>query len=492
MINFCFLCDNNLNNSNSNKEHIIPNCIGGKLKSRILHITCNSNSGSDIDAKAFKELEFFTNFLNTPRDRKENQDITLKIDGKEVRRSADGNLHYISIKKDEEGNLKIHLFHSPNSPQKQTQINQAKKHIRNIGNKKGLLPDRIEEIVKKFESEIESKSETINNPQFTTNFAFNKDGLLFLGLLKIAIGYAVYSGCEKKDLEKSIKILKEKNCTENHKNIAWHYPNNLYPKDSIYHSLILIGDGKKKLLYCLISLYGVINVFVMLNNCYEGKNFSKNYFQDLRNHEVRENSTKIFASINPDEVLSTDKEYYSSLKQALSEFMDFFVTYPIDSIYEEIQTKYATTISEIAAESKIILSQEEFRTKFSNKFSYNISALKELKVLKKSQIEELVKSYHNDSNGEGYKSYLEIFLPQIVLSLIDEIWNNITFKNYEIIKDKEKFKSAVFEKFTSIKTDNNAVNLILKERHQEIIKRMEESIDNCWEDLTRDVYLITR
>ena len=234
MINFCFLCDDELNNSNSSDEHIIPNCIGGKLHSPILHTSCNSNSGGDIDGKAFKELEFFTNFLNPPR-RGKNQDVILKIDGKEVRRSADGNLHDLSLQKDEKGNLKIQLFHSPNSPQKQTQINQAKKHIRNIAKRKGLLPDRIEEIVKKFQSELETKSETINNPEFTTNYSFNKDGLLFLGLLKIAIGYAVYSGCEKKDLEKSIKILNEKNRSENRKNINWYYPDSLYPKDSIYH-----------------------------------------------------------------------------------------------------------------------------------------------------------------------------------------------------------------------------------------------------------------
>jgi len=485
---FCYLCNINLENSEASEEHIIFNSIGGKLKSRILHKDCNSRAGSEIDSAISKELKFFTNFLNPPRHRGENQDIILKIDGKEVKRSADGNLHDLRIQKDEKGNLKIQLFHSPNSPQKQTQINQAKKHIRNIANRKGLLPDRIEEIVKKFQSELETKSETINNPGFTTDFSFNKDGLLFLGLLKIAIGYAVHSGCEKKDLEKSIQILKDKNCIENRKNINWYYPDSLYPKDSIYHSLLLVGNRESKLLYCLISLYGVINVFVILNDRYEGRNFTKNYFQDLRNQEIKENSSITFSEIQRDDVskiLSTDSDYYSSLKDALSGFMDFFVIYPSERVYEATKVKYSTTINEIAAESKTILKEEDFKTEFRKKFIPNISALRELKVLKKSQVEELVKVYENSNEGGDYKSYLEIFLPQIVSGLIGEISNKVTFRNYEIIKDKEKFKLAVSEEFLLIKTDNDVVNLILKERHQEIIKKLEESIDKSWEDLKR-------
>ncbi len=478
---FCYLCDTDLTNAEASEEHIIFNAIGGKLTSPILHRECNSKSGNEIDSAISEELKFFTNFLNPPR-RGENQDIILKIDGKEVKRSADGNLHDISIKKDENGNLKIQLFHSPNSPQKQGQIKLAKKHISNLGKKRGLSDERINEIIKNFQKELETKSEIINNPGFTTDFSFNKDGSLFLGLLKIAIGYAVYSGCDKKDLEKSIKILRGKKCKENHANIAWHYPNDLYPKDSIYHSLILVGDANNKLLYCFISLYGVIRVFVMLNDCYEGVDFIKNYFHDIRNQEVRENSVINFVRIQQDDIskiLSTDKDYHSSYRDAFSGFMDFFVIYPKEQVFEAIKTQYTSTINEIATESKIVLSKEVFETEFRKKFTSNISALKELKVLKKTQIENLVKACE-----DGYKSYIEILLPQIIANLMGAISNKVT-SNYEILKDKEKFKSAIFEEFSSITTDNEVVNLLLKERRQEIMEKLKEAVDKPWEDLKR-------
>jgi|GEM_PF-3076785 len=485
MINFCFLCDTELNSSNSSDEHIIPNCVGGKLTSPILHTSCNSNAGGDIDGKAFKELEFFTNFLNPSRSRRrKNQPITLKIDGEEVRRSADGDLQPEKlIRKDEKGNLSIKLFYRPNSPQKKAQIDEAKQHIKNLGNKKGLSSERIDEIIENFQNELETKSETINNPEFTTSFNFDKDGSLFLGLLKIAIGYAVYSGCDKKDLEKSIKILKEKNNKENHANIAWHYPDNLYPKDSIYHSLVLVGDANNKLLYCFISLYGVIRVFVMLNDCYEGGDFIKNYFHDIRNQEVRENSVINFVRIQRDDIskiLSTDKHYHSSYRDALSGFMDFFCVYPQEKFFEAIQAKCESSINEVAAESKIVLKEEDFRTEFRKKFYSNIATSRELKILKKTDIEGLIKAYE----GHDYKSYIDILLPQIIAHLIGEVSKKVT-SNYEVIKDKEKFKSAIIKEFSSITTDNEVVNLLLKEKHQEIAMEIERVVYESWENLKR-------
>ncbi len=487
MANFCFLCDDELNNFNSSDEHIIPNCIGGKLHSPILHTSCNSNSGGDIDGKAYKELEFFTNLLNPPR-RGENQPVTLKIDGGEVKRSANGDLRPKQLaKKDEKGNLSIKLLYRPNSPQKQLQINEAKKHIKNLGNKKNLSSERIDEIIKNFQNELELKSETINNPEFFTDFKFNKDGLLFLGLLKIAIGYAVYSGCDKKDLEKSIKILRGRNCKENHANIAWHYPDDLYPKDSIYHSLILVGDANNKLLYCLISLYGVIRVFVILNDCYEGRDFIKNYFHDIRNQEVRENSVINFVRIQRDDIskiLSTDKDYHSSYRDALSGFMDFFCVYPQEKFFEAIQAKCESSINEVAAESKIVLKEEDFRTEFRKKFYSNIATSRELKILKKTDIEGLIKAH----DGHDYKSYIDILLPKIITNLIGEVSNKVT-SNYEVIKDKEKFTSAIIKEFSSITTDNETANLLLKEKHQEIIVRIEKAAEESWDNLKRVGFL---
>jgi len=47
----CYICKESLDKSNSSIEHIIPNALGGNLKSRnLICKNCNSRIGSEEDA----------------------------------------------------------------------------------------------------------------------------------------------------------------------------------------------------------------------------------------------------------------------------------------------------------------------------------------------------------------------------------------------------------------------------------------------------------
>ena len=60
----CYLCGTLLNESNRSVEHIIPNAIGGHLKSKnLLCKDCNSNTGQKIDAEISKQLNFFCEYV---------------------------------------------------------------------------------------------------------------------------------------------------------------------------------------------------------------------------------------------------------------------------------------------------------------------------------------------------------------------------------------------------------------------------------------------
>ena len=62
---YCYICGEELTKSNESEEHIIPNAIGGKLKSnKLICKKCNNQLGNDIDYKLTKQLDFFSNFLN--------------------------------------------------------------------------------------------------------------------------------------------------------------------------------------------------------------------------------------------------------------------------------------------------------------------------------------------------------------------------------------------------------------------------------------------
>lgn len=60
----CYLCGVLLDKSNSSVEHIIPNALGGNLKSRqLLCKKCNSDIGHQADSELAKQLNFFANML---------------------------------------------------------------------------------------------------------------------------------------------------------------------------------------------------------------------------------------------------------------------------------------------------------------------------------------------------------------------------------------------------------------------------------------------
>ena len=72
----CYICCEELTKDNDSVEHIIPNAIGGKLKSKeLICKKCNSKLGYSMDNELAEQLEFFCNFLNIDRERGKPNDI---------------------------------------------------------------------------------------------------------------------------------------------------------------------------------------------------------------------------------------------------------------------------------------------------------------------------------------------------------------------------------------------------------------------------------
>src|SRR5688572_14766738 len=66
----CYNCQSSLNTKTSSAEHIIPNAIGGTIKStRLLCRKCNNEFGWTVDAALANDFEHLVSFLNIERDR---------------------------------------------------------------------------------------------------------------------------------------------------------------------------------------------------------------------------------------------------------------------------------------------------------------------------------------------------------------------------------------------------------------------------------------
>ena len=72
----CYACDHVLTRENQSAEHIIPNAIGGRLKSKkLLCRKCNSEFGDKYEAEFVRQLSFFGGRLPIKRDRGTHKDF---------------------------------------------------------------------------------------------------------------------------------------------------------------------------------------------------------------------------------------------------------------------------------------------------------------------------------------------------------------------------------------------------------------------------------
>lgn len=69
--NHCYKCGLRITSKNKSKEHIIPNFLGGKLKSaKLICQKCNSEFGETIDKELYKQLGFAADIIVNDRNRK--------------------------------------------------------------------------------------------------------------------------------------------------------------------------------------------------------------------------------------------------------------------------------------------------------------------------------------------------------------------------------------------------------------------------------------
>jgi hypothetical protein len=81
MINtlWCLHCDAEITEGNNTSEHVIPNALGGRLKTTsAICRNCNSRLGADIESEFIKKLSFLTNVLDVERDRGGNPDLIVE------------------------------------------------------------------------------------------------------------------------------------------------------------------------------------------------------------------------------------------------------------------------------------------------------------------------------------------------------------------------------------------------------------------------------
>lgn len=269
----CYICGEKLTKDNTSVEHIIPNAIGGKLKSKeLICKKCNSKLGDSMDNELAKQFEFFSNFLNIDRERGKPNDIifTEKETNMEYRRKANGEFlpkNDLEIKKEIMDDVRIGFYISST-------------------NKKNIYK-KCEEISKKYkirnediENSLKYTKHNLNEMHISLTFGGKN---IQLALYKIAISFFIYSGGDMKYIEHLINCLLQNNTdnTNGYSKLIATKNTDSIKENSISHIIYIEGNNKGHILYAYIEFFGTIQFLILLNNNYDGVDMKYTYCYDF-------------------------------------------------------------------------------------------------------------------------------------------------------------------------------------------------------------------
>ena len=265
-MNVCYLTGEVINENNKSLEHILPNALGGKLKSEyVVTHTSNQSLNVDVDVEFNRIFESMHQRLGIKKDRAKSSGVkAYNIDFSEDIIVRDNRCYPVKPFYEEETKT---VYAKDNKVGNQ--------FARYISNSKGVSL-----------AEITIETDVIGDYQF--NFEF--DNTVFRrGLAKIAAGYAALNGISRDNLVGVVDLCQCKLKDEiglapffpptNEESILEENIRNSpgYP----FHTLALYGSKKEKFLYCYIDLFSTFQYFVILNEDYDGDDVYHTYFHSL-------------------------------------------------------------------------------------------------------------------------------------------------------------------------------------------------------------------
>jgi hypothetical protein len=260
----CYWCGKEITRENASEEHIIPNSIGGHLKSRkLLCIKCNNKFGENIDFELSKQFQFFTIYLAINRERgKPPAFLFDEID--------DGDNYIL------ESNGKIKLKH-PNFKETK-EGNVVKYKIRTNTSKE--LNEIVEKLQKKNAGEMSVISRGTDNKPIDLGRELHFDPKIFPAILKIAISMYIEKTNDLESIKDAINDLKN-NIGSKVDHII--FDNDLIEPDDkeISHFIFIKGSKIEKKLYAIIELFNFKQFIIKLSGNYDNNDIEYLYIYDI-------------------------------------------------------------------------------------------------------------------------------------------------------------------------------------------------------------------
>lgn len=250
-------------------EHVIPNSLGGQVKSRkILSLEANQILNEDIDKSFNKIFSSIVSRLNIKRDRKSNQNFLA------IHEDYGVDVVYKNGK------------YFPKKPffdhDKLTIYADSIKNGENY--KEHLLKKKV---IKKSDkiTIFDDLAGVFNTPFDLSNEVFKR------GFGKISAGFAAINGISRNNMKSVIDL--DNNCIKQHIVLSPYLPTHnsegLFEENKHrslnypVHSLVLCGSKESRFLYCYVELFSAFQFYVLLDEDYEGEDIYSSYIYDLIN-----------------------------------------------------------------------------------------------------------------------------------------------------------------------------------------------------------------
>lgn len=273
----CYLCKNEITDENVSIEHILPNAIGGRLKSSSLICKkCNSKFGDSSDANLAKQLEFFANQLNIKRERGsvQNVEMTRESTGETYLVSPEGNLvprKPLIKERESNGNLEIYVKANDEKTIESILIGLKRKY------------PKLD--ITKFKDALKHEVEYIDEPLHGTISIDGKK--IFPAILKIAVNYYIETGGDIEFVDSAIEDLKN---NKTHR-VDFIIKEGLVVEsnpEEVLHYIFINGCKEKKKMYAILELYSTVQFVVKLSDNYNGEDVQHLYvFDVLKRREIQ-------------------------------------------------------------------------------------------------------------------------------------------------------------------------------------------------------------
>lgn len=271
-MSICYICGCKITESNTYREHIILNSIGGKLISPSIICSSCAPSLDVLDTALSKQLNSVGLMLNIKRDRGQNQHIIAKVieTGEDIFLSAGGKPILIkpTIRENQnDGSISI-------TARNEKQLRECLKGLQR--NYPFIKDKDIDTIINNAD-----KNENFFDKAVSYNQTIGGEET-FRSICKMIVSFYMYNGGTREQIQHLIPYIKY-GCQQNF--VCYYYPDEFLNLNKepiqILHRLFVKANSIEKIMYGYVELFSTFKFLVLMSENYTGRDFQKSYCFDV-------------------------------------------------------------------------------------------------------------------------------------------------------------------------------------------------------------------